>query len=46
MTDSTKRCSGTRDDDTDDRHLFWYWLPVAGAGVCLTFLAWERLFGF
>jgi hypothetical protein len=25
-------------DDRDDGHLFWYWVPVVGAGVCLVFL--------
>jgi len=25
-------------DDRDRGHLFWYWLPVVGAGIGLTFV--------
>jgi hypothetical protein len=45
MNDQANRRSSRHDADKEDRHLFWYWLPVAGAGACLTLLAWERLIG-
>lgn len=33
---------GGQDDDGDRRLLFWYWVPVVGAGIGLMFmlLAW------
>jgi hypothetical protein len=46
MNDQAKRRSSGHDADREHQHLFWYWLPVAGAGACLALLAWERLIGF
>ena len=45
MNDPGKYRRFSRRQDRDNEHLFWYWLPVVGAAVCLIFLVLERWLG-
>ena len=38
MNEPAGRVPDRRGYDRDAEHLFWYWLPVGGAGICLAFL--------
>jgi hypothetical protein len=45
MNDRVKHRQVSREHDWDNEHLFWYWLPVIGAAVCLIFLVLGRWLG-
>jgi hypothetical protein len=45
MNDPANHRQVRREHDRDNRYLFWYWLPVVGAAVCLMFVVLERWLG-
>jgi hypothetical protein len=45
MNDPVKHRQVPGGQDRNNEHLFWYWLPVVGAGIGLTFIVLERWLG-
>jgi hypothetical protein len=45
MNDPAKHRQVPRKQDRDNELMFWYWLPVVGAAVGLTFVVLERWLG-
>ena len=46
MNDPVKRRQGEWDRIRDEGLLFWYWLPVAAAGIIFAFMALSGLGAF
>ncbi len=38
MSHQDKHLHRRHQDNQDDGQMFWYWLPVVGAGISLTFI--------